>query len=481
MSQSQHCFIQNQKKLFGTTYNFSLEVHLATAILREIEVLQNSSNATKQQAATTFIQHFTDFLAVATKHTPYNVPCFSWRLPPCGWSNSMQTIEISADMLLQQWKSFENITKAITVFQNTLNFSDDDNHFFQHSKCSQFFTSLKAALPSKFNFQSTSKYLISDFSPLDYHRSNEAFAIFMAGSSKGFMNDSKKAASIGCARLFESKAAALRTAKAANFGATSLQTRGPAFIVQLDVQAQYCAFTSDKKTPAGCIQEHFALLEAKAIENAIEESSFNTLLERLKIIDPIAYQKILQSSQIHQLQQKESFNQSTFEQNHPLKTLAPSIETNYSHLIKACTENLGGFAHWHYTPENLQLHRPESMGYFDKHHELGRISGASFEDNETKIKHIINNTFHGSQSVAVFAQMRPCALVETLGDVPEYSTLEQFVAQCNSAHLLTLMEKSQNKDLIKALENQIELFHSQHSNPPHSTHTSINSSKVRRI
>lgn len=474
MEHTKYCFIQNQKQLFGSTQNMVIEEFEYKQVL---DHLQNLKNNTSEKQHSALCQFETDFhnlinssFIITAQKTGYktdNNYCIT--LPPNGWSNSINKINLSPEALLKQWECLEKILTAIDSIKKHFKLkTQEDLPLIKLSGISRFIAIIDSHVPKNFKLDKANKYLITPFSPLDYHRSNNAFAIFMAGTEKGFMNDNKKPTAIGSVRLFESKAAAERTAKAALFGSPS-GGRGPALIVQLEVTAQNVAFTIDSKPATGSILEHFALLEAKEIENAIEDASFNSLLQRLQIMDPSAHENIIKSLPCAHNENisndNELFKTSPHSSTNAITTAAklpPTIEAQYSYLTQACTQNLGGFAIWQYIPEKNYFTSDEQMGYLDKHDSKGRISGASFELNEKTAQRKVQSYSWGlAQSAAVYARLRPCAIVGMLGDVPEFNVLQTWVDECSALHQLKLMEKSKTIDLVKAIEKQLQSIQQQ--------------------
>ena len=133
-------------------------------------------------------------------------------------------------------------------------------------------------LPSKAELKRVLTCVVVDLEPGWEARAGVAYAIWMGRSAdKGYMDEYKLPVGSAGARLFESAAAATRTAKAAKFGADGV--RGPAAIVRLVIEPVEVLMAESSKgnTPRQAIAE----LEAAEIEAALEEASSEDIAEAL--------------------------------------------------------------------------------------------------------------------------------------------------------------------------------------------------------
>jgi hypothetical protein len=104
-------------------------------------------------------------------------------------------------------------------------------------------------------------------------KGGHAWAIWMGSArEQGYMDDKKRPAGASAARLFESEAAALRTAKAAKFGGE----RGPAAIVRVGVECQEIV-KSEPGANCAAPKMQMALREARELDAVLEEASLEEI------------------------------------------------------------------------------------------------------------------------------------------------------------------------------------------------------------
>lgn len=133
-------------------------------------------------------------------------------------------------------------------------------------------------LPKKAALEKALACNFTDLAPGWEAEGGDAYAIWMGSARElGYMDDKKRPAGAASARLFESAAAASRTAKAARFGVGG--SRGPAAIVKLAVEPVDILFAqgSSGEAPRSAISE----LEAAEISAALEEASPEEIAQAL--------------------------------------------------------------------------------------------------------------------------------------------------------------------------------------------------------
>lgn len=184
---------------------------------------------------------------------------------PGGFSNETHLWSQTPEELRAIWKRSADLRASMPSFKNL------PAHLNEALK------SLESALPKKATFERMNGFILTHLEPGWEAVGGEAWAIWMGSARElGYMDDKKRPAGAAAARLFESQAAAERTARAARFGSD----RGPAAIVRLVVECE-AIVESDPGATCAAPRHQIAQRESREIADSLEEASLDDIRRAL--------------------------------------------------------------------------------------------------------------------------------------------------------------------------------------------------------
>lgn len=191
-----------------------------------------------------------------------------------GLGNETATWDIAAMDLRAWWDRLEELRSSLPA---ALGSWKPDGGF-----ASEGLDEIDAALPKKAAVARAKAMVLEELEAGWEAKGGQAWAIWMGSPrEQGYMDDKKRPAGAAGARLFESAAAAMRTAKAAKFGGE----RGPAAIVRLRVECVKIE-SSEPGSPCAAVRSHMARREALEIQESLEEASIDDI--RRALGEPVA-------------------------------------------------------------------------------------------------------------------------------------------------------------------------------------------------
>lgn len=194
---------------------------------------------------------------------------------PGGMGNETAKWEQSASDLRSSWDALERLASSRAKALAGL-----DKAAQSLPTLAEQLKAIDDGLPKKALWARVKKYTLEELEPGWEAKGGDAWAIWMGSPrEQGYMDDKKRPAGAASARLFESAAAAERTAKAAKFGGD----RGPAAIVKLRVQALEIV-SSQPGAKCEAVRQTIAAREAQDIRDALEEASLDDI--RLALGEP---------------------------------------------------------------------------------------------------------------------------------------------------------------------------------------------------
>lgn len=181
---------------------------------------------------------------------------------PTGWGNEHNPVNTTKENVEKEWETLKAIRaqykKAVVIFD----------------KVSWDLKELDTNLPKESSLKKSASWIVEEVDPNAAARAGFGWAIWMGSPRElGYMDGKKRPAGAASARLFESEAAAVRTAKAARFGTD----RGPAAIVKLMIEPLELVESSGGGDE---VRAEMARIESASITQALEEAS----LERLQAV-----------------------------------------------------------------------------------------------------------------------------------------------------------------------------------------------------
>lgn len=183
---------------------------------------------------------------------------------PSGWVNEQQPVGMTPQEARAEWALAQRIRAAMALGLPAL------------EKIGIPLSELEANAPKASSLKKTSAWTVEEAGAHLAANAGFAWAIWMGGARElGYMDDKKRPAGAASARLFESAAAASRTAKAARFGGD----RGPAAIVKLRIEPTDIVEASPGAGDE--VRMELASIEARSLESAMEEASLDRLREAL--------------------------------------------------------------------------------------------------------------------------------------------------------------------------------------------------------
>jgi hypothetical protein len=197
------------------------------------------------------------------------------RFVPSGWVNETQTMDAPRETVERNWA----VLRALDACRATLVAQVKKHnipawHQYAHEK------EPKLAfhdLPSASAVKKLKDVVVEEAGAHTAARAGRAFAIWMgAARTVGYMDTKKNPAGAAGARLFESAAAAERTARAARFGDD--KDRGPAAIVELAIEP--VALDGGAGRPEPVLAE-LARLERDQLQEALESASLDRIRSML--------------------------------------------------------------------------------------------------------------------------------------------------------------------------------------------------------
>lgn len=196
----------------------------------------------------------------------------AFELIPGGFSNETHLWAPSSSELLARWGTLATLRSEWDALSKKLKHKGVDVQIDQ----------LRKQLPTSAALARARQCVLEDLGFGWEARGGMAWAIWMGVPGEcGYMDDHKRPAGAASARLFESAAAAERTANAAKFGSI----RGPAAIVRVRVE---CVAVAASPKGARCESPRLAIAEREAREllDFLEEASLDDI--RLALGEPSA-------------------------------------------------------------------------------------------------------------------------------------------------------------------------------------------------
>lgn len=201
------------------------------------------------------------------RHRGGSAPLFMQNLPG-GFSNETTQWDMSSSELIARWRDVaELIAQWPGVSKRLCTLPGAEAHVKSLGEC----------LPKKAILDRIKNCVLKDLEPGWEADGGAAWAIWMGSPRElGYMDDKKRPAGAASARLFESPAAAERTAKAAKFGSD----RGPAAIVRLRVEC-IAIESSDPGASCEAPRRKMAQREAQELIDSLEEASLDDIRRAL--------------------------------------------------------------------------------------------------------------------------------------------------------------------------------------------------------
>lgn len=262
-------------------------------------------------------------------------------------------------------------------------------------------------LPKKTAFAKFKALAINELEEGWEAKGGEAWAIWMGSARElGYMDDKKRPSGAASARLFESSAAALRTAKAAKFGSD----RGPAAIVRLRVE---CIEIVSSEQGASCtaVRQQMARQESLEILESMETASLDQIREALG--EPMASPKPALTA--------------------PEEGSLAGRENGYACWVDV-NARVSGYA------------RDGASGFVNIRGDLGPLTGAVLKATASAAGH--SHGYWGGQTSVVKVSCWPVGIDETIGE-PNVANLRAAIdweqAQAAEAAL-----KKQDSDTLRA-------------------------------
>lgn len=184
-----------------------------------------------------------------------------------GFGNETAQWSAPAAQLAKHWETLAEIAQGAAAALSGL----------AGGKVEEARKNLMKELPTKAAMAKMKSAAVQDLEEGWEAKGGEAWAIWMGSArEQGYMDDKKRPGGAASARLFESSAAALRTAKLAKFGAD----RGPASIVRLRVE---CVEITSSAEGSSCsaVRMQMAKREAQEISESMESASLDQIRQAL--------------------------------------------------------------------------------------------------------------------------------------------------------------------------------------------------------
>ena len=187
---------------------------------------------------------------------------------PGGFVNESQPWAVDRSGLARSWEAYGRLREGWAAARSELAAAGAQEKTLAE---------MDKALPSKAALAKLSKLSVEEREPGWQAKGGLAWAVWMGSERElGYMDGKKRPAGAASARLFESAAAATRTAKAADFGGE----RGPAAIVRLRVE---CVAIERERGSPKCdpVRLQMARREAEELRDSLEESSLEQIRHAL--------------------------------------------------------------------------------------------------------------------------------------------------------------------------------------------------------
>lgn len=321
---------------------------------------------------------------------------------PSGFGNETVQWAQSAQGLRAHWEAFEALTQSASADLAGLRVDEA-------AKARE--NALMAALPKKTALAKMKSLAINELEEGWEAKGGEAWAIWMGSARElGYMDDKKRPAGAASARLFESSAAALRTAKAAKFGSD----RGPASIVRLRVECVEIV-SSEQGASCSAVRQQMARQESLEIAESMEEASLDQI--RAALGEPTAS---------------------------PKPTLAAPEEGSL-----AGREN--GYACWVDAGVSLGYGRQGASGFVNIRGVLGPLTGAVLKATTSAAEH--NHGYWGGQTSVVKISCWPVGIDETIGE-PNVANLRAAI-EWEQAQAAEAALKKQDSDKLRARAEEL--------------------------
>ena len=184
---------------------------------------------------------------------------------PSGFGNETQQWHKTESELRAWWREIGELRADFSKWSKKLAKKTDF--------ASKSMDAVEKFIPKAANIAKWEGFFLESLDPGWEAKGGSAWAIWMGSArQQGYMDDKKRPAGASGARLFESEAAAMRTAKAAKFGSD----RGPAAIVRMGVQCQEISH-SEPGALCEAPKQQMALREARELQDYLEEASLDDI------------------------------------------------------------------------------------------------------------------------------------------------------------------------------------------------------------
>jgi hypothetical protein len=257
------CIVKNEKGLFAGA-------SAAWMKTSNMEALEKAASKANDESAKAWLASLREVFCKRERKTQWGHSIDELHaLPiPGGLGNETAQWDQGAVELQEAWVKMEACVLARPKALAALDKAAAGNEVLKHH-----LKNLDDQLPKKATMARVRKYTLEDLVPGWEARGGDAWAIWMGSPrEQGYMDDKKRPAGAASARLFESAAAAERTAKAAKFGSD----RGPAAIVKLRVEALEIV-SSEKGSKCEAVRQCIAEREGQEIRSALEEASLDDI------------------------------------------------------------------------------------------------------------------------------------------------------------------------------------------------------------